>query len=155
MIWEAAKRTNSIRERFFFVQTKNILALSPLINSNFRSLKPHPFWAAFGPFGPSQRRFGPFWPVSGPKLGKLAKNVELWQDAKEASEEQTGGMCWIKVPSRTDMEGDEPADGLAKEGVRKHGVTLQEGEKNGPAGGGIGVTEEEPGNTAAKGSSKG
>ena len=31
---------------------------------------------------------------------------------------------WVKVPSHVDLEGNEHADELADEGVRKHGVRL-------------------------------
>ena len=32
---------------------------------------------------------------------------------------------WVKVPSHVDLEGNEHADKLAGEGVRKHGVRLE------------------------------
>ena len=37
---------------------------------------------------------------------------------------EKGGQKWVKVPSHVDLEGDEHADKLADEGVRKHRVRL-------------------------------
>ena len=43
-------------------------------------------------------------------------------------EERTGGTRVINVPSHVDIEGNEMADALANEGVKKHGKKMR-GEK--------------------------
>ena len=59
------------------------------------------------------------------KQGTPVSNKDLWLELHgllEAREEET---VWIKVPSHVDIYGNEQADKLADEGVRKHGVPLQ------------------------------
>ena len=41
-------------------------------------------------------------------------------------EERTVQTWWIKVRSHVDIEGNEQADRLAEEGVKRHGVKLVE-----------------------------
>ena len=60
------------------------------------------------------------------KTGKLVENADLWQAVREELESRTGQTWWIKVPSHTDIEGNDQADVLAKKGVQQHGVKLQE-----------------------------
>ena len=51
------------------------------------------------------------------KAGKQVENEVLWKEIKAAMEGQTGSTKVIKVPSHVDIEGNERADDMAKEGV--------------------------------------
>ena len=61
-----------------------------------------------------------------PKAGKQVENEDLWREIKTALDEQTGRTEIIKVPSHVDTEGNESADELAKEGVKKHGKKMRD-----------------------------
>ena len=64
------------------------------------------------------------------KPGKPVENADLWQEIKEALVERTAPTWWVKVPSHMGVEGNEQADRLAKEGVKRHGVELIEESKS-------------------------
>ena len=63
------------------------------------------------------------------KKGQTIKNVDLWQQMDEELQKRQAAQEWVKVPSHVDLEGNEHADKLADEGVRKHGVRLEADEK--------------------------
>ena len=60
------------------------------------------------------------------KAGKQVENEDLWKEIKAAMEGQTGSTKVIKVPSHVDIEGNERADDMAKEGVKKHGKKMRD-----------------------------
>ena len=69
--------------------------------------------------GPPKRRG---WRTKG---GKEISNRDLRERLSDLEDGREGETHWIKVPSRTGVEGNERADELAEEGVRKHGVPLK------------------------------
>ena len=60
------------------------------------------------------------------KAGKKVENEDLWKEIKAALEDRTGSTKVIKVPSHVDIEGNEKADEMAKEGVKKHGKKMRD-----------------------------
>ena len=51
--------------------------------------------------------------------------MDLWQELDEVLQQRRAAQEWVKVPSHVDLEGNEHADKLADEGVRKHRVRLE------------------------------
>ena len=60
------------------------------------------------------------------KAGKKVENEDLWREIKAGLEERTGSTKVIKVPSHVDIEGNEKADEMANEGVKKHGKKMRD-----------------------------
>ena len=69
--------------------------------------------------GPWKRRG---WKTKG---GREIHNRDLWERLSELQERREGETQWVKVPSHTGIKGNERADELADEGVRRHGVPLR------------------------------
>ena len=63
------------------------------------------------------------------KKGQAIRNVDLWQRMDEEIQRRQARQEWVKVPSHVELEGNEHADKLADEGVRKHGVRLEADKK--------------------------
>ena len=63
------------------------------------------------------------------KKGHTISNVDLWQRMDEEIQRRQARQEWVKVPSHVELEGNEHADKLADEGVRKHGVRLEADKK--------------------------
>ena len=56
------------------------------------------------------------------KKGQTIKNIDLWQQLDEELQNRWAAQEGVKVPSHVGLEGNEHADKLADEGVRRHGV---------------------------------
>ena len=58
------------------------------------------------------------------KKGQPTENVDLWQQLYDTPQGRRAEQEWVKVPSDVVLEGNERADGLVDEGVKKYGVRL-------------------------------